>query len=469
MALIDKIPELLSYISKNKVYLEGNRVKLDIYDGNLIGYVRDALAKTLSENYFKKIEERILPINVLPRIIQKSAKSYVTKPTRLTEEKYKEFISAYEDFFFMNSKMSGSDTYAHLFKGYALEPFLHEGKPKLRVLPYDRFLPYSDDKVDETNMTIFIKFMGKRVVTKLGKDVVVEVFHAYSKDEFVSFDSDGDLVSDDMVLNEGVNPFGVIPFYYGNRGNDILLPVQDTDIVALTKMIPMLLTDLSGAILFQCFSIMWGIDINAENLTMSPNAFWSLKSDATSDKKPSVGTIKPEADIEKVISFVMTTFALWLETKGIRVGSMGAVDASNLSSGISKLIDEMDTSELIEKSQTNFAKEENEFWKMYAPMNNYWVANSLILPEYNKGLLGNDFNVQVLFDQPEPLTDRKTMVDTQKAEVDAGFTSRKRAIVKLNPDMTPEQVDELMLEIDQDSSVDVTEDEPSTKEETNQK
>ena len=458
MALVDKIPELLSYINKNKPYLESNRVKLDIYDGNLIGYVIDALARTLSENYFKKIEERILPINVLPRITQKSAKSYETKPTRLVDAKYEEIISSYENAFFMNTKMESADVYSHLFKGYALEPFLHEGKPKLRVLPYDRFLPYSDDKVDETNMTIFIKFMGKRVVTKLGKDVVVEVFHAYSKDEFVSFDSEGDLVSDDMVLNEGVNPFGVIPFYYGNRGNDILLPVQDTDIVALTKMIPMLLTDLSGAILFQCFSIMWGIDINAENLTMSPNAFWSLKSDITSNKTPSVGTIKPEADIDKVISFVMTTFALWLETKGIRAGSIGTVDATSLASGVSKLIDEMDTTSIVIKSQTSFSKEESEFWKMFARMNNYWVANSLLLPEYNKGIFGDDFNVQMLFDQPEPMQDRKTMVETQKLEMDAGFTTRKIAITKLNPDMTPEQIDELVLEIENESTIDVTED-----------
>ena len=125
---------------------------------------------------------------------------------------------------------------------------------------------------------------------------------------------------------------------------------------------------------------------------------------------------------------------------------------------IKKLIDEMDTTSIVIKSQTSFSKEESEFWKMFARMNNYWVANSLLLPEYNKGIFGDDFNVQMLFDQPEPMQDRKTMVETQKLEMDAGFTTRKIAITKLNPDMTPEQIDELVLEIENESTIDVTED-----------
>lgn len=460
MALKDKVPALLQYIKNHKTYLDQNAIKLDIYEGNLLDYVKESLQRTLSTNYYEKIQERIIPINVLPRIISKTSKAYETAPTRLTDTKYQEDLSKYEALFAMNSNMNLADRYANLFKGYALEPFLHEGNPKLRVLPYDRFLPYSDDPVDSTNVTVFIKFMGKRSLKKNNKEVVLEVYHIYSKDEFISIDSDGDVIAEDMVLNEGINPYGVIPFYYGNRGINATIPIQDSDIISLVKIIPTHLTDLSGAILFQCFSITWGIDVNSENLTMSPNAFWSFKSDPTSDKTPSVGTIKPEADIEKVINFIMTTFALWLETRGIRVGSMGTVNAGNLASGISKLIDEMDTTSLIIESQNKFASEEPMFWEMFRHMNNYWVTNSLIDSKHSMGLLNEDFKVTITLDEPEPVLDRRTEVETEKLEMDSGFTSRRRAIVNLNPNMSPEQVDELIKEIDAETTVVTTEEAP---------
>lgn len=453
MAIRDNIPKYLKYIQDNRPYLEENRIKLDIFDGNLISYVKESLRKTLSDNYFSKIQERIIPINVLSRIVNKSSKAYVSAPSRETSDIYKSTVQYYENIFELNTKMQKADEYSNLFKGYALEPFLHNGKPRLRVLPYDRFLPYSDDQVDSTYVTAFIKFMGKRVLTKNGKDTIVEVFHVFTNEEFVSFDTDGDVVEADLVENEGVNPYGVIPFFYGNRGNDVILPTQDTDMIPLTKMVPTLLTDLSGAILFQCFSIVWGIDVNSENLTMSPNAFWSLKSDKTSDKTPSVGTIKPEADIDKVIGFVMTTFTLWLETKGIRVGSIGSIDAGNAASGISKIIDEMDTTEIIQKSQAAFQSDESTgFWPLIAKMSNYWVMNNLISDTVKPDFLGKDFVVTVVLDPPEPFLDRRSEVETLEIERNAGFTSTKRAVTQLNPDMDEDQIEELLEEIEEEKS-----------------
>lgn len=451
--LKDTVPALLSYIKAHTLYLENNYKILDIYNGNLLPVVDQALARAFSPKYYEQIKDRIIAINVLKRISDKSARAYVTNPQRVTDEKYKENVALYEDMLYLNCKMQSADVYANLFKGYALELFLHMGYPKLRVLPYDRFLPYSDDQVDGTHMTAFIKFMGKRQRVRGDTYAMLEVYHIYTADEFIAVDSEGDTVQEDMVTSEGINPYGVIPFIYGNRGNDMLLPTQDTDTMSLTKMIPLLLTDLGGAIMFQCFSIVYGINVDSKNLTMSPNSFWDLKSDlaSTGNGAPSVGTIKPEADVDKVLHFIMTTFTFWLETRGIRVGSTGTVDAQNAASGISKIIDEMDATELIQKSQEGFRKDEADFWQLLKVMNNYWVMNRMITHGVVPTVFGDDFAVTTQFDAPEPMTDRATEVNTVKIERDAGFISTRQAIIQLYPDLTPEQVDEQLAEIDQES------------------
>ena len=223
--------------------------------------------------------------------------------------------------------------------------------------------------------------------------------------------------------------------------------------MALTKMIPLLLTDLSGAIMFQCFSIVWGIDVNAENLTMSPNAFWSLKSDITSQKEPKLGTIKPEADIQKVLDYITSTFTFWLETRGIRIGSVGQIDAANASSGIAKIIDEMDSTELVQKSQMCFQHDESMFWSTLKQMSNYWLSQSLITTNEKPEFFMDDFQVITQFDPPQPQVDRATEVNTVKMERDAGFISTRKAIEQLYPDLTGEQIENQLMEIDQERGV----------------
>jgi len=452
MALKDKVPALLAHIKSHMRYLDHNTQILDVYNGNLLPVIDKAIAPPrFSQSYYDQIKERIIPINVLKRISDKSARAYVSKPERITQEKYKDTLSFYENIFYLDVNMQMADVYGTgLFKGFALEPFVHKGIPKLRILPYDRFLPYSDDETDNTVVTEFIKFMGKRKRQTSQGIVMREVFHIYSDNEFISIDEEGETVEEDLVLNDGINPYGVIPFIYGNRGNDELIPTQDTDTLSLTKMIPLLLTDLSGAIMFQCFSIVYGINVDSKNLTMSPNAFWDLKSDlvATGTGSPTVGTIKPEADIDKVLQFIMSVFTFWLETRGIRVGAVGNVEAASAASGISKIIDEMDATELIQKSQQAFKQDEYNFWQLIKVMNNYWVSKGMLNTAYKPGLLLNDFEVVTQFDPPQPMQDRMSEVNTVKTERDAGFISTKQAIMQLYPDLTLEQVEEQMLEIE---------------------
>jgi hypothetical protein len=463
MALKDQIPAILQYIKDNGAFTDHNATALDIYEGNLKPYVLDIMQRTLSDNYFQKIKHRALPINILRKVVDKLSKVYLNDPIR-TDANYQQFIDDYSYWLRLNERMNVADEYANLFKGYALEPFVHNGQPKLRVIPYDRFLVMSEDSVDPMTPTMFIKFMGE--VQKMdgrGKRKANK-YHAYTAEEFISFDSDGDIIYEDMEGNDGVNPIGRVPFVYGNRSRINLIPQPDTDVIQLTKIIPVMLTDLSGAVLFQCFSIIYGVDIDSANLVMSPNAYWDLKSDPKSDKTPQVGTIKPEADIERVLQFIASTLAFWLETKGVRVGSIGNLSVDSAASGIAKIIDEMDSFEIRKQNIKFFKNEEYELWSLLKDMNNYWVRSNQI--QY--GLIGDDFDPTIEFDEPKPMISRADELNMVIIELNNGLITKEKAIKRLYPDATPEEIKELLDDDIEEAVIvtnqDMTEDEDDSLE-----
>lgn len=442
--LSEKRREIIDYVKAHKDFLNLNAETLDIYDGNLKPYVDSVLRSSLSDNYYQAIKDRILPINILQRFINKVSTTYSKPPQRECEdEALKEYLEYYESEFDINNTCSIADTYSNMFKGFALEPHINkDGNPRLRVLPFDRFLVMSDSKESPEEETIFIKIMGKK-----GKEDDSILLHVYTDTEFDAFYLSGAEASEYLVDNQGVNLIGVIPFVYGKRQKHKLLPTQDTDTLAITKAIPVILTDGAGALMFQCFSIFFGVDINAENMKMSPNAFWSLKSDKDSDKTPVVGTIKPEADTQKVLEYVANIFILWLETKGIRVGSMGNVSGGNVASGISKIIDEMDASELKRRSMEWFQLDEEELWCEKLPkIHNYWIKSGLVDPAKMPPMIVNteEVEIEVEFEKPTPMISRAEELANVKTELDMGIITKEIAIKLLHPDYSEDIVSEIV-------------------------
>lgn len=442
MALETKIKLIVEEYDKYRKYLLRNHELFDIFEGNLRPYVENIMRSSLSSEYFEQIKHRIMPINVLRRIIDKLAKVYSSSPIRTTANK-QEVLDFYSMNFNVNQVMNSANEFSNLFKGYALEPFLRVDKysgeqvPSLRVLPFDRFFVIGEDLIDPLKPTIFVKLMGK---VKLHKTEEMSFF-AYTDDEFLAFTESGKILTQYLEQNEGVNVYGKIPFIYGNRSNYNIMPTQDTDVLEMAKLISVMLSDLAGMIMFSCFPINYGVDVDTTNLKMMPNSFWSFKSDPQSQKTPSIGTITPSAEVDKVLNFITSTMGAWLETKGIKVGGIGTLTGDNFASGISKIIDEMDTFEARKVEIQNFKVEEKELWKLVGVMHNTWVEQGMIK---GQAQVEDNWNVDTQFDEPTPFIDRKSEVETIRMEVDGGFLDQKTAIMKLYPDLSEEQVDERM-------------------------
>lgn len=465
MTLKDRIPELLNYINSKSALLDFNHVMFNIYEGELLKYVLRDLQKELSPQSYEQVANRAVPINILKKTVDKLATIYQQVPVRQVvdgTDQEKELLAWYEEEMRINYKLNASDEFSNLFNSSLIQPYIYNGQPRIRVIPNDRFLVYSDDSIEPTRPTVIITMHG--CISVEGQDV--QVYTAYTDDEFVIFNSkeEVDYSSMERHLNvEGINPYGKLPFVYINKSNNLLIPKPDKDGLQVAKLLPILLTDLAGAIKFQAWSIIYGIDVDQTNLKMAANAFWELKSDPNSDKKPEIGTIKPEVDINSVIDFIQATVSLWLNTKGIRPGSIGQLKDESQLSGISKLIDEMDTFEQRKKSVVHFTDAENQLWDLILNyMHPVWVGQRQIS---NNAFWPVDAKVSITFAEQIPYVKRAELVDTLTKEVLARFMPRSEAIRRLNPTFTDEELEAYMKLIEEESTIIIQDNEPMEDEE----
>jgi len=174
-----------------------------------------------------------------------------------------------------------------------------------------------------------------------------------------------------------------------------------------------------------------------------------MKSDPSSDKTPSVGTIKPQADIDKVLGYIKETFSTWLETRGIRVGNTGTTDGSSFSSGISKIIDEMDTIETIKRQMDRFRFDEYNFWQLIKNMHNAWIEQGEL-----RGVrqLPEEWEVITQFKEPGAQFGKAELVDLVAKQLDAGILSRETGIKMVNPTWGEDEIQEELERIDNEET-----------------
>lgn len=461
VSLRDLIPTMVEHINANQDFIKRNTEALEIYEGALMPHLISDMRASLSADYFNKIKTRLIPINILPKLMDKLSRLYATNPIRkpsVENEQDAELLAFYEKELDINSHFSLSEEYSHLHKGYSLEPFLDRPtaltdeesltKVMVRAIPFDRFLPMNVNKINRERMDVWIKFVGMVDVqiddrrTNIGhRTEKRSLFFAYSNEEFIAFDDHGDIREEFLVENGGINPFGIIPAMYGNRAKLKVIPTPDTDLLPMTKALPIIFSDLSGANMFLCFSVIWGLDVNLESAEMSPNAFWELKSDPNSDSKPQIGTIKPEVDSDKVLRFIKEAFLMWLDTKGVKAGAAGQLSVEK-ASGISKAIDEMDTTEALKRSSKQFEKDERKFWRVLAIMHNVWIDQGILtgMDKFSDNFIENSIDIE--YDIEVPLEERRQKIQDAWFEFTRGILPATDLVKLLHPDWSEDLVNE---------------------------
>lgn len=460
MALESRVEEFLKLIESKKDYLKHNYVIMDIVDGNLFCYVDKALSTQLSGQPYEIARQRIPPINVLKRIIDKKSKIYnqgvVRKVVGSDSKTDSDILKYYVKVMKFNRAMQTANRYFNQFKNCLIQPYLaspeSEGdhfKPALRIIPSDRFIPFSDLKDERERPTGYILIIGPAIVNQ--KETMV--YMAVDKNEYCYFTENKEIVTAHYMPAtnpQGKNELKRLPYVYMNRDEKCILPTQDSDTINMTVLIPLLLTDINFAHMFQSFSIIYTLNVKDGNLKFAPNAIWSFQSEPGSDQKPEVGTITPSADINGGLNLVANQFALWLNTLGIKPGEVGEINGSNFSSGIAKMLDEMDTSEDRKDQIPFFSDAEADLWNLILHYMHPAWQNKIEM----KGQFSKSASVETVYSEQVPLIRRGAVVAEQATELKEKLTTKKRALQRINPQLGDEQIDELIEEINEENGGD---------------
>lgn len=449
--------EIAGFIKNEVSRLEYQAEIFEIMEGNVKGLLEERMLEDLGRKSFGAARTRQAPINVFRKIVDKLTKIYDNPVIRTVEggtEQDEKLLAWYEDILKVNRKFGKNNENYNAYLYGLLQIGLTDPKPGsftrtpfVRSVPNHQFLIYNTSRTDPTTPDVIIVCMGQK---KDSKGQVQYLYYVYSDSQFIIMDQSGDILSDLMANQEldGINPYGVTPFAYANGSQDCVMPSIQTDNKDMTLLIPLLLTDLNYAVKFQAFSVFVGIDIDDKQVEFSPNSILLFQT-KPGGEKPSFDVVKPSIDISETLSLASSQMSLWLSSKGIRPGQIGQIGVDQLSSGISKMIEESDTFDSIKKQITIYEEFEATFWeKLLKDIHPQWVAAGIV---ENKTIFTPSARVVTKFTKPVPMQSRGDLVKDLEAEVLAGFTSKKRAIQILNSELKEEEIEELMEDIESEA------------------
>lgn len=443
----EKIKEMMDlvYSTENQKRIRNDEEKYMVYNGQLREAIERAVrAEFVLPETVTELCKRIIPINIVQKIVSKLARVYVTPPKREPVEEIDQDMEAlafYEDVLNPNKKMKEANRLFKLHKHDAIEAYLTKDRvPAMRVNPSYTYTLYSDDKIEPNCPTAFIKHM------KWNSNDRGEDRHLIWTDvDQVLVDGSGRIVED------GVNEYGVIPFTIIKDSESFLTPIPDDDLISVQFAIALLLTDLAFASKYQAWSIFYTIGVDSKNITFNPNSVVSLIQKDPDGVKPEIGTIKPELDSDEMLRLSEALISLLLTTKSLSIGNVSTkLDAQNTASGIAKVLDQSESTEDRTDQIEYFKCAEVYFWNMFAhSILPTWIRLGIIDPMFIMPFT-DDFVLRIEFPEQKPMLSDKEKIETSKAAIEAGLSSRKREMQKLNPDLDEKEIDKLMLEIDQE-------------------
>lgn len=440
--LLKQIAERVNEPSRAKARVEDYKRFL-LFNGSTQEIVKEAIAREYAKpETVEELSARIIPINICTKIITKLSGVYTQAPLRRVSDRSvsdTQLLEEYVEYMCLDQRMKEANRYFKLFKRNLMEIYVDDlGEPYVRNLPRHTYEVFSFSSLTPNRPDVVVKIVMD------DRDPSKQILHVWSDESHFVVNGRGTIIPSD---GDGSNPYGKLPFVYINESSFSCDPIPDDDLMRMSIAIPVILTDICWATKYQSNSILWTIG-DVGTIPSSPNSVVAMNY-GPDGQKPEIGQITPSVDTDKVISMVQTLVAMLLSTKNLSVNTVQAnLDASNVASGISKMIDNAESVEDKKDQQEYFRKAEHDLWELISKyMVPYWRNAGLLKPEINKEF-SQAFEVDVYFTEPKVLITEQEQIEISKARLEAGFSTLKMELEALYPQLNEEQIEELIIEIE---------------------
>jgi hypothetical protein len=448
-ALTDKFLAEKMKLINSKPYKDArleDRARWLILNGSLRQIVQEAIQKEFKKpETVQELIERLIPINIMQKIVSKLANVYNEAPLRNPVDRNEddnELMEDLESIMRLNQRQKEANRYFKTFKRNLQELYLDEDKhPQIRNLPRHTYEVFSHSGVSPDRIDTVFKIINDDT------DPKKQIWVVWTDTEHVVVNGEGTIITEwmiDMGNPDGVNPFGVLPFIYISESTTSVNPVPDDDLLRMSIVIPLLLSDLAFAIKYLSWSVVYTIGAKGD-IPYSPNSIIHLEF-GPNGERPIIDTVKPDVNINDVLGFVEFLIAMLLTTKNLSTSAIkGKLDAANAASGIAKALDSAESQEDKKDQQSFFFYAEKELWdKLAHIMMPYWRENEDLAVE---GQFSESFDLSILFREPKVIISERDQIEISKLKLEAGLTTLKRELQVLNPEFTDEEIEQLMQDI----------------------
>lgn len=433
--------------SEKKSLRQEDYTRFLLLEGKSKQVVEDAIRLEFKKKEtIQELLNRIVPLNITEKIIKKLAGIYVESPMRSDNEQDEQnnsLIKLLEEEMTMNIRCKEGNCYFKLYKRNLEEIFLSDdGQPQMRNLPRHTYEVYSFNKKQPDLVDVVVKILNDDHDKKKQKLAI------WTKTNHVVVNGVGEILVEQMLNmnNErGVNPYGALPFVYNNSVSYSVNPLSDDDLLRISVVISLLLTDLLFATKYQSWAILWTVGFDGE-IPFNPNSIINVDY-LPNGQAPQINAVKPDIDSDKIISIVENLISYLLSTKNLSTASIIG-KSTDVVSGVSKMLDSAESIEDKKDQQAYFENAEKDRFNLLANyLFPYWIQNNLLNEMYQGLSFTKDFKLNILFREPKPFITDMDKIAMSKARLDAGLTTKKRELKILYPHMSDDELFDLYNDI----------------------
>lgn len=431
-------------------------------------------------------EMRLCPINILKKIVNKRSVVYKVAPLRISTsgESDQSLIEHYVKELKLNVAMQKANRYYTLLANTALYVRPCEGKLKLDIVP-----PYLysvvPNEIDRTKFDawVFSAFTeggmtapsrdldsatGKqgfqrqpgfstsddKVASNENEETDNRRFIFWTPSQHFTTDGKGNVIILDQEKGDEqfINPIGVSPVVNlaKDRDNEPWA-TQFEDAVDLSLAIMLGWTDVLTVAKNQGFSILTIVSQEEpKQLKVGVNkAVWLRR--LPDQEAPSISYVQAQSPLGEYRALLLDLLAILLSSNDMPPNSVGGTSTSSRSftSGFHALIEMSDTIEAVEADKPAMRDAELELWQVIAKWHNWLFDMNLLSPEARAlGKFSDSFGLNIVYRDVKPIESENEIISSIKELRAMRLITRKEALKRLKPDMTEEQIDAMLKEID---------------------